>query len=166
MVDVARIAGVSAITVSRVLSGHPSVRPETRERVERAVAELGYRRNTVASAFKSGRTSTIGVVLAGSELHELPRVLGGLESAARAAGYWLSLASFQGGDAKDFAETVQRVADQSDAVVTIADRPVVQDALSSLVVRVPMSIVMSGDVPNDRLASVETDQVLGTRLAM
>lgn len=166
MVDVAELAGVSAITVSRVLSGHPSVRPETRARVERAVAELGYRRNTVASAFKSGRTSTIGVVLAGSELHELPQVLGGLETAARSAGYWLSLASFQGGAPHEFAETVQRVADQSDAVALIADRPVVQDALASLRVRVPMSVVMSGDVPNDRIASVEMDQDLGTRLAV
>lgn len=166
MVDVARVAGVSHITVSRVLNGHPSVRPETRARVEAAIAELGYRRNTVARAFKSGRTSTIGVVLAGSELHELPRVLGGLETAARAAGYWLNLASFQGRDPAEFTETVQRVADQADAVALIADRPVVLDALPALVTRVPMAVVMSGDVPNDRIASVEMDQELGARLAV
>lgn len=163
MVDVARLAGVSHITVSRVLNDHPSVRPETRAKVEAAIAELGYRRNSVARAFKSGRTSTIGVVLAGSELHELPAVLGGLETSARAAGYWVGLSSFQGGDAADFAEAVQRMADQADAVIAIADRPVVADALPTLVTRVPMAFVMSGDVPNDRVGSVEMDQDLGAR---
>ncbi|MGO4423074.1 LacI family DNA-binding transcriptional regulator, partial [Streptomyces sp. MCAF7] len=60
MMDVAREAGVSHITVSRVINGHPSVRPETRTRVEAAIRKLGYRRNSVARALKSRRSSTIG----------------------------------------------------------------------------------------------------------
>ena len=162
MIDVARAAGVSHVTVSRVLNDHPSVRPETRERVEAAIAALGYRRNTVARALKSGRSKTIGVVLAGSELYELPKILLGIESAAREAGWWVSIASWNGGDAGDLTETVQRFADQSvEAVTVIADRPVAVDALAGMATGVPLSVVMSGDVANPRLSFVEVDQEQG-----
>lgn len=167
MVDVAHVAGVSHVTVSRVLNGHPSVRPETRARVEAAIAQLGYRRNTVARALKSRRSSTIGVVMAGSELYELPRVLLGIETAARGAGYDVNMASWQGGDAADLAETVRRLTDQSvEGVAVIAARQVAVDALSGVVTDVPMSVVMSGSVPNPRISFVELDQELGARLAV
>lgn len=164
MVDVAKIAGVSHVTVSRVLNGHPSVRPETRERVQAAIAELGYRRNTVAHALKSGRSRTIGVVLAGSELYELPKILLGIETAARDAGWWVSMASWNGGDARGLTETVQRLADQSvEAVALVADRPVAVEALAGMAAGVPLSVVMSGDVANPRLSFVEVDQEQGAR---
>jgi DNA-binding LacI/PurR family transcriptional regulator len=62
MADVAALAGVSAVTVSRVANGHVSVTPETRERVEQAMKQLGYRENTAARALATGRFGTIGVV--------------------------------------------------------------------------------------------------------
>ncbi|WP_188189781.1 LacI family DNA-binding transcriptional regulator [Nonomuraea sp. SYSU D8015] len=167
MVDVAREAGVSHVTVSRVLNGHPSVRPETRARVEAAIEKLGYRRNSVARALKSRRSSTIGVVLAGAELFELPRILRGVQTAAQLAGYWVNLASWQGGSTLDLAETLQRLTDQSvEAIAVIADRPVVVDALADIVTGVPMTVVMSGNVPNPDLGFVELDQELGARLAV
>jgi len=61
--DVARFAGVSQTTVSRVLSNSPKVKPETRDRVMRALAETGYSRNAVARAMRTRRTGTIGVVV-------------------------------------------------------------------------------------------------------
>jgi DNA-binding LacI/PurR family transcriptional regulator len=164
MVDVAKIAGVSHVTVSRVLNGHPSVRPETRERVQAAIDELGYRRNTVAHALKSGKSRTIGVVLAGSELYELPKILLGIETAARDAGWWVSMASWNGGDAQGLTETVQRLADQSvEAVALVADRPVAVEALAGMAAGVPLSVVMSGDVANPRLSFVEVDQEQGAQ---
>jgi DNA-binding LacI/PurR family transcriptional regulator len=54
MHDVARVAGVSHQTVSRVLNAHPSVRPGTRERVLAAIEELGYRPNSAARALVTG----------------------------------------------------------------------------------------------------------------
>ena len=62
MVDVARLAGVSHQTVSRVLNNHPNVRDETARRVRAAIAELGYRPNRAARALVTGRTQQIGVV--------------------------------------------------------------------------------------------------------
>jgi DNA-binding LacI/PurR family transcriptional regulator len=167
MMDVAREAGVSHVTVSRVLNDHPSVRPETRARVEAAIEKLGYRPNSVARALKSRHSSTIGVVLAGEELYELPRILRGVQSAAQRAGYWVNLASWQGGTTRDLTETLRRLTDQTvEAIAVIADRPMVVDALAEIVTGVPITVIMSGNVPNPDLGFVELDQVLGARLAV
>ena len=61
--DVAERAGVSAVTASRVLRRPQMVSPELRDRVERAVNDLGYIPNQLASALASSRTGTIGVVI-------------------------------------------------------------------------------------------------------
>nr|WP_084960139.1 LacI family DNA-binding transcriptional regulator [Thermoactinospora rubra] len=63
MKDVAEAAGVALKTVSRVVNGEPGVRPATAERVREAIARLGYRRNESARMLRSGRTSTIGLVI-------------------------------------------------------------------------------------------------------
>lgn len=62
MADVAREAGVSHQTVSRVLNAHPSVRGETRARVLAAIDKLGYRRNPAARALVTRNSRTFGVV--------------------------------------------------------------------------------------------------------
>ncbi len=56
MTDVAKLAGVSHQTVSRVINGSPQVRPATRERVLAAMAELDYRPNSAARALVTGRS--------------------------------------------------------------------------------------------------------------
>lgn len=63
MADVGARAGVTARTVSNVLSGNTHVRPETRDRVLRAVDELGYRLNTAARSLKTGKTGTITLAI-------------------------------------------------------------------------------------------------------
>ncbi len=63
MADVGARAGVTARTVSNVLSGNTPVRPETRDRVLRAVEDLGYRINTAARSLKTGRTGTITLAI-------------------------------------------------------------------------------------------------------
>jgi DNA-binding LacI/PurR family transcriptional regulator len=167
MVDVARLAGVSHVTVSRVLNGHPPVRPETRDRVQAAIDELGYRRNSIARALKSGRSGSIGVVIAGSELFELPKILLGIESEAKGSGYWVNLASWNGGDSADLEAALGRLTDQSvEAIAVIADRPFAVDALAKLRITVPTTVVMSGQVEGTGLSFVELDQQLGARLAV
>ncbi len=61
--DVARQAGVSPATVSRVLQGATNVHPETRERVEQAIAELGYVPSAVARGLRSKRTGSLALVV-------------------------------------------------------------------------------------------------------
>ena len=62
MADVAKLAGVSHQTVSRVINDSPHVRPDTRERVLAAMRQLDYRPNSVARALVTGRSRTLGVV--------------------------------------------------------------------------------------------------------
>jgi len=78
--DVAALAGVSAQTVSRVSTGSPSVRPATRERVLKAMTELGYAPNRAARALRVGTVESIGIV---SQRH--PRLADSLAVTAAAA---------------------------------------------------------------------------------
>ncbi|MCG7208364.1 LacI family DNA-binding transcriptional regulator [Streptomyces arenae] len=61
--DVAKAAGVSAMTVSNVINGHPNVRPATRDRVLAAMTRLDYRVNVAARNLRKGRTGTIGLAV-------------------------------------------------------------------------------------------------------
>jgi len=63
IVDVARRAGVSVGSVSRVINEHPTVTPATRERVELAVRELGYVPNAIAGSLRSRRSKTVGLII-------------------------------------------------------------------------------------------------------
>ncbi|MEU1180308.1 LacI family DNA-binding transcriptional regulator [Streptomyces sp. NPDC005820] len=93
MTEVARAAGVSQKTVSRVVNGEPHVSPEVRERVLRVIRELDYRPNTAARALLLGRYRRIGVVALGSALHGPTSLLFGLEQAVRRAGYACAFAT-------------------------------------------------------------------------
>jgi len=73
--DVARLAQVSQATVSRVLRGDPRVRPATRERVLKVLAETRYEPNAAARAFRGGRTGSIGVVVARLSYQLYPAML-------------------------------------------------------------------------------------------
>ena len=61
--QVASLAGVSHMTVSRVINDHPSIAPATRERVLEAMRELNYRPNSAARALASRKTNRIGVIV-------------------------------------------------------------------------------------------------------
>jgi DNA-binding LacI/PurR family transcriptional regulator len=61
--DVAHLAGVSIKTVSNVINDYPHIRPATREKVEAAIAQLGYQPNLTARSLRSGRTGVIGLAL-------------------------------------------------------------------------------------------------------
>ncbi|MFI6373539.1 LacI family DNA-binding transcriptional regulator [Streptomyces sp. NPDC050546] len=93
MTEVARAAGVSQKTVSRVVNGEPHVSPEVRDRVLRVIRELDYRPNTAARALLLGRYRRIGVVSLGSSLYGPSTLLIALERAMQRAGYSVALAS-------------------------------------------------------------------------
>src|SRR5437867_1235519 len=90
MADVARLAGVSTMTVSRVLNGHASVADSTRKRVERAIESLGYRPNTAARTLAGGPSATIGVISVETPHYGPVNTLFGIEEAARAAGQFVT----------------------------------------------------------------------------
>lgn len=91
--DVARLAGVSQKTVSRVFNNEANVTEETRNRVLAAARELGYRPNGAARALLTGRTGRIGVISLGAAYFGQSSLLVSLEQAARNSRYALSVAN-------------------------------------------------------------------------
>lgn len=93
MIDVARVAGVSAQTVSRVLSDHPNVSADTRARVLDAVERTGYFRNRMARALVTGRSHTLGVLIHQTGYHAGTAIMMGIQAAACEHGYFVTTAA-------------------------------------------------------------------------
>jgi DNA-binding LacI/PurR family transcriptional regulator len=164
MADVAAHAGVSHQTVSRVVNGHPNVAPTTRERVLRAIAELGYRPNTAARALVTGSTRTIGFVTVSINQYGPAQTLIGLEQAARAAGYSLSVTVLEDPTAEAMRDAVDRFVGQSvDAVVALGTYDDAFEALHAVSSPVPLITVQSAGAEAEPALGV--DQVAGGRLA-
>jgi DNA-binding LacI/PurR family transcriptional regulator len=112
MTDVARVAGVSAQTVSRALAGHPNVQEKTRAKVLAAVEQLGYRKNNAARVLSSGRSRTIGVVTLQTSFYSRTALTHGIERAAQEAGYAVSAATTASLDTSAIESAMLRLADQ------------------------------------------------------
>ena len=94
--EVARRAGVSAMTVSRVVNGRGRVDSETRQRVEEAIQALDYVPNRIARGLISKKTQTIGIIVPDIVNPFFAPVVRGAESAARKAGYRVLLCNSEG----------------------------------------------------------------------
>lgn len=92
-IDVARLAGVSAQTVSRVMSGQSNVRPATARRVLQAVEELGYRVHAAAASLASGRTRILGVIVLSTNRYSTAAIGVGIERVAAANDYTVTTAA-------------------------------------------------------------------------
>ncbi len=91
--DVAAHAGVSHQTVSRVINGSKRVLPETRERIEKAIAELGYRPNAIARSMAKGTSGTLACIAPNLTDYTFASIIDGAEWQARKEGYFLLSAS-------------------------------------------------------------------------
>jgi len=160
MTDVARLAGVSHQTVSRVLNGHPSVRESTRARVLAAIDQLAYRRNRAARALVSRRTETLGVVAFDTTLYGPASTLLGIEQAAREAGYFLSIVSLKAITRNTVDEALDHLAGHSvDGLIVIAPQRQAAEALAAVPPELPVVVVEGGWAPN--LPVVCVDQAGG-----
>lgn len=97
--DVARHAGVSHQTVSRVINGSSDVLPETRALVEAAVEELGYRPSAIARSMASGLTHTLACISPNLTDYTFASVIEGAETEARQHGYFILSSSAADPDA-------------------------------------------------------------------
>jgi DNA-binding LacI/PurR family transcriptional regulator len=112
MVDVARGAGVSQKTVSRVVNGERHVSQAVRERVLREIERLGYRPNESARALVTRRSRRIGIVTTGTSYFGPAAVLRGLERAARGAGYFVSVVHADEEDEEEARRSVAHLVSQ------------------------------------------------------
>jgi DNA-binding LacI/PurR family transcriptional regulator len=164
MVDVARLAGVSQQTVSRVVNGHTNVAPEIRERVEKAITQLRYRRNSAARSLATSRSMNLGVLSYALSVHGPALALFGIADEARRSGYATSLVS---------------IADVDRASIQAGLDSLVEDGVDAIVVLAPMTAAMEvlhrldSDVPVVRFeqgspagpSTVSVDETLGAQLA-
>ena len=168
MYDVAARAGVSHQTVSRVLNGFAGIRPETRDRVEAAIADLGYRPNKAARALVTSRTRAIGVLAPATTDFGPTSSLHAIERAVRDAGYHPLITSTPV-EAEAVRASLEFLLDQSiEALVVIAPYRVVLDELRELHGELPIVALQTGEFADARAdaSTVGIDQVAGARLAV
>ncbi len=164
MSDVGRLAGVSHQTVSRVINGSPHVRPETRERVLKAMLDLGYRPNSVARALVTGRSKTLGVVSFDTTLYGPASTLLGIERAAHEAGYFIIVASLRALDRPSVADAVERLRRHGvDGILAITPLEEAADALLHAPGDAPLLAVEAG--PDGAMPVVAVDQFAGAAKA-
>src|SRR5690625_3989964 len=123
--DVAKLAGVSVPTVSRVLTGSVPVSAKRKELVLQAIEELGYRPNGAARALVRGRQHLVAVFVGNTTHYGYARTIQGIEEAARLAGYAVVIAVVDSDEEPDVERAVRFVLEQpvAGALVLEYDAP-------------------------------------------
>jgi len=162
--DVARLAGVSHQTVSRVVNNLPNVRPATRQRVEDAIKQLRYRPSTAARSLVTRRSRTIGLITTGNPDYGPSSTLLGFNEAARQARYLVSISSMLETDAGSMRQAVDQLLSQNvEAIVLIAAHRGALEAIQGIDLGVPLvAVESSGRVG---FHSVSIDQFRGAQAA-
>jgi DNA-binding LacI/PurR family transcriptional regulator len=163
--SVAEIAGVSHQTVSRVLNGHPSIRPETRARVLDVIGSVGYRRSGAAVALATRRTRRLGVLVDSAFEYGPNATLHAVEQAARAAGYGVVAAEVDELRSVSAHDAVEHLIGQGvDALCVVAPRSSSVDLLREAATGLPTLVVKPGD--DDTFLTLSVDQHRGAELAV
>jgi DNA-binding LacI/PurR family transcriptional regulator len=164
MADVARLAGVSSQTVSRVSNGRSNVDDRTRERVIAAMRTLGYRPNGAARALQSGRFHTIGVIMSTLETFGNMRTLDAIAKEAARADYSVTLIPIAAPTLPRVSGAYRRLSEQAvDGVVIIFETHLLDHAEFVLPHGIPVVVIDSDTGPGYTV--VDTDQALGARQA-
>lgn len=119
IIDIAKQAKVSKSTVSLVINNSPLVRPTSRQRVEQAIKELGYRPNLAARRLKGGASWTIGIIVPNIENPFFSELLLGVESIMDEAGYSCFIASSQDDSEKEKLLLERMMARGCDAFIAV-----------------------------------------------
>jgi DNA-binding LacI/PurR family transcriptional regulator len=166
MRDVAALAGVSHQTVSRVINGHPSIRPATRDRVLAAMDQLRYRPNRAARALVTSRSRTLGVLsTSAAALYGPVSAINAIQDAGYASGYSVAVAQLAELTPEAVSAGLDQLLAQSvEGIILIAPQEVVLERMAAARVDVPYVTLLGGTAPAHRELSV--DQVGGARAAV
>ncbi len=160
--DVARLAGVSYQTVSRVINNSTALRPETAAKVRSAIAELKFVPNQAARALATSRSKLIGVLGPRTPTHGVASMVQAIESAARAAGYRLTVTNLATSAADDVRSSIDHLMQQSiEGLIAVAPQTRVVPILDELKLPVPVQIIASSGT-----SSSHNDQTAGARAAV
>jgi DNA-binding LacI/PurR family transcriptional regulator len=165
MADVARLAGVSSQTVSRVSTGHPGVISSTRQQVLAAMQQLGYRPNSAARALKLGEFRTIGVILFTLSSTGNSRTVEAIAGYAAQEGYAITLIPVAVPTQDGVLGAFTRLGELAvDGIIVIMEVHLLDAATVTLPPGVQVVVVDSD--AGDRYTVVDTDQADGARQAV
>lgn len=160
--DVAALAGVGVATVSRVLNGHTSVRPATRQRVLEAIAVLDYRPSTLARNLSLRRAHAIGVVVPFFTSASAVERIRGIVTGLAASQYDLTLFDVEAEERRTQAFRLFDRGDRCDGLLAVSVIPPPEEAARLHAARLPVVLV---DAPHAALPTVLIDDVAGGALA-
>lgn len=165
MTDVALLAGVSHMTVSRVINDPGSVARETRAKVLAAIRELDYRPNVAARTLVTGRSQTLGVVALDSTLYGPASMVYGIENAARENGYGISIVSLRVHNRASLGDAIDRLRGQGvEGIIVIAPHLAGGQVLRYLQKDLP--VIAAQALPEGPVRAVSVDQYEGAGLAV
>ncbi len=163
--DVARVAGVSTMTVSRVINNKGDVGKETRERVERAIAKLEYRPSEVARGLTNQRTRTLGLVVPDITNPFFPEIVRGAEDAAWERHYAVSLTNTVEDPDRERATLLHHEAHRVDGLIVCSAR-LPDGELIELLRRHSYSVLVNRKLHLRGSSSLEVDDAHGALLAV
>lgn len=160
--DVARLAGVSHQTVSRVLNDHPSIRPETKKRVQDAIDVLDYKPNLAARALVTSHSRTIGILSATIGEFGPASSIASIEDAARAEGYSVTTVNLPETTPEAIGDAIRQLGrEQVSGIVALAPQVRVFNVLRGMAVGVPFVSLQTASGSDG--FSLSADQVAGAR---
>jgi LacI family transcriptional regulator len=167
MREVAERAGVAMSSVSRVLSDHPDVSPVMRERVRRAVEELGYKPDLLAQSLRRRETRSIGFVVGDISNQLLAEIVKGAETALRDAGYAMLLTNSEGDPDLDAAHVRLFEQRRTDGLILSLAREDHRPTLDALEALDAPIVVIDRDLPSSIVVSrVLSDHARGMHAAV
>jgi DNA-binding LacI/PurR family transcriptional regulator len=163
--DVARQAGVSYQTVSRVINNHPHVAEDTRRRIVAIIGSLGYRPSRAARSLATQRSHTLGIVSFGAAYYGPAQMMLNAERAAKARDYSLRLSSIAAVTLEEVREAIGGLRDQLvDGIVMIMPtQGISYHHLAEACGEIPF--VQTDTMAAPQIPSVVIDQYAGSRLA-
>lgn len=145
--DVAREAGVSMATVSRVVNGNPNVKPTTRKKVSDVIDRLNYRPNAVARGLASKKTTTVGVIIPDVTNLYFSSIARGIDDIASMYNYNIVLANSDGDRDKEKKVLDTLLAQQVDGVIFMGHQ--LSDVMNKEIDRVDTPVVLAGTIDED-----------------
>ena len=160
--DVAKEAGVSIATVSRVLNGRDRVAPQTRKSIEKAIKQLEFQPNTQARALSRMRSDTIGLVLPGFRGDYFGRLMEGVDEEAHNAGLQIMVSKATGPQAK--IDTIKKILNEGrvDGLILMLEE-LKGEVLDQLHDSETPIVVLDKDVQHRHLDNILLDNRTGAR---
>lgn len=165
MREIAKRAGVSTATVSRVLNGNPKVNPELRDIVNKVIQEVNYVPNAIARSMNHGTTSILGLILPDITNPFFPGIARGVEDAAISKGYKVILCNTD--NHADTEKTYLRMLREQrvDGLILVSASNMSEETMRQMIEDIP--VVLCDRIPESKhFSSVVTDHHKGIKMAV